>query len=1070
MIELDVLSPAEIAADEAVGRSPRLWRSAEDRDDAPGYAALRAQEFLPGAVPDDGQAPEGEEGTSRRTFLKVMGASAALAGLTGCRRPVEEILPYAQMPEDVVHGVANHYATAFPHGGVVHGLLVESHEGRPTKVEGNPEHPVSRGKTDVFAQASLLSLYDPDRSRLARRAGAPSSWTAFASEMQGLRVGAGAGVAVLAEPSSSLTGARLRAQFLQRFPGARWIEVPPEGDAAAVGLQAAFGRPVRPFYRFSAADVIVSFDADFLGAEDPNTVWNNQEYAASRRVDTRGRMSRLYAIESQYSITGGMADHRRRLRAADIPHFAAAVAQSLGVGGGSPGAAAYAADPFVQALVADVQGAGGRAVFAAGPTQPAPIHALCAALNGRYGGGAASYLDTGAAPVTPLSQALPALVADMAAGRVAMLLMLGTNPVYELPAELGFAAALDRVRLSVHAGLHRDETAARATWHVPLAHYLESWGDGRAWDGTVSVIQPLIQPLYPDAHSDIELLNLLATGQAASGYALVRETLQAQLGSEDAWRTALHDGFLPNTAYPTAGAGGAAPDLSTLPVLPPDAYELTFRVSPKVHDGRFANNPWMQELPHPVTKLVWDNAAVVSPATAEALGVGLHLDAGKRYADRLALRVGEATVSLPVWVQPGHPDGSIGLELGYGRVLGTDRQLRDRNFIARVFDRDFDVWYEGAPASTLGDDGAPVGVNVAPLRRLGFPAMLPGGFAVEGAAADYLLVTTQDHGTMAGRDLVRIANVETYRAEAGDAFHEHFLDETPWEAYPPLWTDDRSALTDPRLANAMYSENQWGMAIDLNACTGCNACVVACQSENNLPVVGKDQVGRGREMHWMRIDRYYTSTTPEPALGQGNDADFAEPAMVMQPMLCQHCEYAPCESVCPVAATSHSPDGLNEMTYNRCIGTRYCSNNCPYKVRRFNFYNWTKRTPDTVAMGMNPNVTVRSRGVMEKCTYCVQRIRRVQQYAHIADRPVRDGEVVTACQQACPADAIVFGDIALAGSAVVRAKRSPRAYEVLAELNVKPRTSYLARLHNPNPRLADRVGTHEDAASTPAEV
>ena len=771
-----------------------------------------------------------------------------------------------------------------------------------------------------------------------------------------------------------------------------------------------------------------------------------------------------------------MADHRVRHRAADIPHLAAAVAQGLGVGGGSRGSAALADDPVVQAIVEDVRAAGSRAAFVAGPTQPAPVHALCAALNGRYGADAVAYLDTGAEPVPPLAETLPALVRDMAAGRVQMVVMLGTNPVYDLPADLGFAAALARVPLSIHVGTHLDESAALATWHVPRAHYLESWGDGRAWDGTISIIQPLIAPLYEDAHSDLEVLGLLATGQDRPGYALVRETLDGRLGSEDAWRVALHDGFLPGTAYPAVGAAGAAaPDLSGLPVLDPGALELTFRVSPKVHDGRFANNVWMQELPHNVTKLTWDNAAVMSPETARALGVSMRLEEGKRYADRIAITAGETVVTLPVWEQPGHPDGSIQLELGYGRLIETPRQLRDRGLLARLFDRDFDVYFEGAPASTVGEDGGPVGTNVAPLRRLGYPAVLPGGFAVAAAPGDYLLATTQDHGTTAGRDIVRVATVEEYAAAPADAFDEHLLDETPWEAYPPVWTDDRSAMNDPRIGQALYSENQWGMAIDLNTCTGCNACVVACQSENNIPVVGKDEVARGREMHWMRIDRYYTDWGGGEHGDHGggevvsDDREFHEPGMVMQPMLCQHCEYAPCESVCPVAATSHSPDGLNEMTYNRCIGTRYCSNNCPYKVRRFNFYNWTKRTPLTVQMAMNPNVTVRFRGVMEKCTYCVQRIRKVQQYAHIEDRPIRDGEVLTACQQACPAEAITFGDISDPGAAVVRTKASPRAYEVLAELNVKPRTSYLARLRNPNPRLA--IGSPVDLdPETPAEV
>ncbi len=1044
MIELDVLSAADVAAD----GQPKLWRSPADRDDAPGYAALRRNEFLPGATAADDLA--GDPGPSRRSFMKVMGASMALAGLTGCRRPAEEILPYVRKPEEVVPGVANFYATAYPRGGVVHALLVQSYEGRPTKVEGNPEHPVSRGRTDVFAQASLLNLYDPDRSRVVRRRTgegmAPASWGEFAAEVQRVAGRGGEGVVVLAEPSSSLTQARLRAQFEARFPGTRWVTLSPHGEAPAA---------TRPLYRFSEADVIVSFDGDFLGPTDVNSVWNNREYAASRRIDERGSMSRLYVAESTYTITGGMADHRRALRAADVAHFAAAVAQALGVGGGSAASQPYSLDPMVQAIVEDVRAANGRAAFVAGETQPAAVRALCDALNAQYGAAAVSYLSTGEAEEAPLAETLPAVVADMRAGRVPMVLLLGVNPVYSLPAELGFEEALAQVPFSIHLGLHQDETAQRATWHVPMAHYLEAWGDGRAYDGTISIIQPLIAPLYADARSAIEVLALFATGRNAGGYDLVRETLRDRLGSEDAWRTALHDGFVPGTAYGPGAAPTAPADLGALPVVPEGQTEVVFRLSPKVYDGAYANNAWMLELPHNVTKLVWDNAAVMSRATAEALGVGVDLDAGKHYADRVTLDVGGATATLPVWIQPGHPDGSITVELGWGRHLDTDRQAAERGLLARLFDRDVDVYAPGPLAN--GDDDAGIGVRVAHLRRLDVPFVTA---EVTPEAADYLMVTTQDHGSMEGREIVRMATVEEYLRERDFAKHEeHYIAETPWEAFPPLWSESNAASDDPRIANAMYAEQQWGMTIDLNACTGCNACVVACQSENNVQVVGKDQVSRGREMHWIRLDRYYVSDRTTDV------AAMEEPGMVFQPMLCQHCEYAPCESVCPVAATSHSPDGINEMTYNRCIGTRYCSNNCPYKVRRFNFYNWTKTLPLEVQMAQNPNVTVRFRGVMEKCTYCVQRVRRVQQYAHIEDRPIRDGEVQTACQQVCPADAIVFGNLRDAEAAVVRSKQSPRSYEVLAELNTKPRTSYLARLRNPNPRLDATMQRVGDAAA-----
>ncbi|HYE96590.1 MAG TPA: TAT-variant-translocated molybdopterin oxidoreductase [Rubricoccaceae bacterium] len=1053
MIELDVLSAADVAA---AGR-PAAWRSREDRTGAADYAAaFRRGEFLPGAA--DGDDLAADTGTSRRTFLKLMGASMAMAGLTGCRRPVEEILPYARKPEEVLEGVSSYYATAMPMGGVVHALLVQSHEGRPTKVEGNPEHPVSRGATNVFAQASILNLYDPDRSRrIWRRGGGTATWADFVRTVQQAGGGAppaapaaadtaataaptvtatgglaNAGLAVLAEPTSSPTVERLRRVLEGR--GARWITWHPGGDdpAALAGVG-------RPLYRFSQARVIVSFDADFLG-DDANSVWNSREFAASRRADDGAPMSRFYAVESAVTTTGGAADHWKHLRATDVAHFAAAVGQALGVGTGSPGAARYASDPFFQALVEDVRAGGGAAVFAAGPTQPPAVHALCAALNGRYGGGAVSYLSTGAAPEPPVGVALQQLVADMQGGRVQALVMIGTNPVYELPAGLGFTEALGRVPLSIHLGLHRDETARRCTWHLPRQHYLEQWGDGRAYDGTLSVLQPLIAPLYPDSRSEIELLALLATGQDRAGYDLVRETMGATgPGNEDAWRTALHDGFVADTAFPAGGAGGgAAVDLSRLPVLGEDDVEIVFRTCPKVYDGAFANNAWMQELPEPVTKLVWDNVAMMSRHTAERLGVRTVLEDGKHWADtiRLALNGGEAT--LPVWVQPGHPDGSISVTLGYGREIESDRERRGRGLAARLFDKDTNHYREGPIANG-------VGANVAPLRRLST-------MAVDAVRADaigrvdggYLLASTQDHGSMEDRAPVRIGTLEEYRAHPDFAKGaDRYIGETPWEVFPPLWGEENSASEDPRIGGAMYSDNQWGMTIDLNACTGCNACVIACQSENNVQIVGKDQVARGREMHWLRMDRYYV----------GGTADDPE-QMVMQPMFCVHCENAPCESVCPVYATSHSPDGINEMTYNRCIGTRYCSNNCPYKVRRFNFYNWSRELPAEVQMAQNPNVTVRFRGVMEKCTYCVQRVRRVQQYAHIENRPIRDGEVQTACQQACASGAIVFGNLADASARVAQLKRNPRSYELLGELATKPRTSFLARLRNPNPRLA----------------
>ncbi|OZC03240.1 TAT-variant-translocated molybdopterin oxidoreductase [Rubricoccus marinus] len=1054
MIELDVLGAAEIAADDdaqAATGQPRQWRSSGDLNNAPGYAALRQREFLDGAV----ESPGGDAGPDRRTFLKVMGASVAIAGLTGCRRPVEEVLPYARKPENIIPGIANYYATSMPLGGVSHALLVQSHEGRPTKVEGNPEHPIAQGAADTFAYASVLNMYDPDRSKHVWREGAileENGWDAFVAAMAQFRLqGTAAPLAILAEPDPSPTGARLRQQVEATFPGARWITLHPQGDdVRALGTQEAFGRPLRPLYRFSEADVIVSFDGDFLGAEDPNSVYNSREYAASRRVETReaaGRpaMSRMYVAESAYTTTGGMADHRLAFKASDVSLFAGAVATALGVSTGAPTiAVSQEAKAFAEALAEDVLASGGRAAFVAGATQPAEVHALCASLNARFGAQCVSYLDTGATPEAPVGPQLQRLVADMASGAVGAVIMLGTNPVYTLPAELNFEAALARVPLSVHVGQHRDETGQRATWHVPAAHYLESWGDGRSYDGTFSITQPLIAPLYADAHSTLEVLGALLTGRDVSGYDLVREAFADRVGGgagtqafENNWRTLLHDGFLPDTQFPTAGVSAGAMDLSGLRAAPEGGYELVTRVSPTLYDGLFSNNGWMQETPDPVTKVVWDNVAVMSAETAAALGVEAFIEKADIDADTVTIRANGAEVTLPVWIQPGHPNNSITAYLGYGREIATERVVKDRNIIARLFDKDVDVYTPGPLANGIGQ-------RVEGLRSAGFFAVTPEAAVEKASGGDFPVVTTQDHGSMEGRAIVRMQEVEDYLEQPRPFDAEHLIEDTPWEEFPPLWGTENGAsnqIMEREEGQLMYSEQQWGMTVDLNSCSGCNACVVACTSENNVPVVGKDQVGRGREMHWLRLDRYYVG-------------DEKAPGMVMMPMMCQHCENAPCEQVCPVAATVHSPDGTNAMVYNRCIGTRYCANNCPYKVRRYNFYNWTKTLPLEVQMQQNPNVTVRYRGVMEKCSFCIHRVRRVQQYAHIEDRPLEDGEVLTACQQACPSDAIVFGDLKDPNSAVSQSKRNSRNYALLAELAVKPRLTYLARLRNPHPRLA----------------
>ncbi|MEM1054085.1 MAG: TAT-variant-translocated molybdopterin oxidoreductase [Bacteroidota bacterium] len=1054
MIELDILTASDVASDDAARaakKQPRQWRSAADRDNAPGYdQAFRKREFLDGAMGEDPHP-------DRRDFLKVMGASIALAGITGCRRPVEEVLPYARKPETVIPGIANYFATAMPLNGVSHALLVRSHEGRPTKVEGNPEHPVSQGASGVFAQASILNLYDPDRSRHARNRVdgdmEESDWTSFVAAMAQVRQQAAAtSLVVLAEPDPSPTAARLRQQVEDTFPGTRWITLHPQGDdSQALGTQLAFGRPLRPQYNFSEADVVVSFDADFLGAEDSHSIHNAREYMQSRRVEVRttsGRtpMSRLYAVESTYTGTGGMADHRLAMKAGRVSLFAAAVASALGLQTGAPQIELTEEEAaVVDALAGDVREASGRAVFTAGAAQPPRIHALCAALNGQFGTQAVEYLDPGAAPVQPVASQLREAVAEMSAGRTDVLLTLGTNPVHSLPAELGFAAAMQQVPLTVHFGTWRDETAQLADWHVPQAHYLESWGDGRSYDGTFTIVQPLIAPLYADAHSALEVLGALITGRDVSGYDLVRESFAdrvtadfADQSFENNWRTVLHDGFLPGTQFPTVPASAAStPDLSQLAPVNDESIEMVVRLSSTLYDGRFSNNAWMQEAPDPITKIVWDNVAAMSAATARRLGVSSGIDKQTVRADTVTITgAGNATVTLPVWIQPGHPDNSISVTLGYGRELLSDRVIKDRNIIARIFDKDVDIYRPGPLTNGVGS-------AVEGLRSVNFFPVMPGVDVRKAEEDDYRVVTTQDHGSMEGRDIVRMLTAEQYTQDPDFIQDQiHLIEDTPWEDFPPLWGESNGA--QDQIGDVMYSANQWGMAVDLNACHGCNACVVACQAENNIPVVGKDQVGRGREMSWMRMDRYYVG---------GEETD--RPGMVSMPMMCQHCENAPCEQVCPVAATVHSPDGLNAMIYNRCIGTRYCANNCPYKVRRYNFYNWTKTLPIEVQMQQNPSVTIRYRGVMEKCTMCIHRIRQVQQYAHIEDRDLssEDIEYVSACQEACSTGALVFGDLADPDSEVNRVKRNSRNYALLAELAVRPRVTYLARLRNPHPAL-----------------
>ena len=1152
MIELDVINSEDAQEEQGDESGPTFWRHPAQVDDESEASTEEEDhiEFEPGASEPPG-------GASRRQFLQLMGAAMAMAGLTGCRRPEEKILPYSRKPEEIIPGIPQEYATGMPFRDVLRPVVVESHEGRPSKVEGNGEHPVGQTGTSGFEQASVLNLYDPDRSRSVRREGSEAAWKDFVDFSRQLGEQAQQqSVAVLVEENPSPTVQAMRQRMADRFGDLRWVTYSPTGDdPVRLGMQQAFGRPLRPRYDLGEADVILSLDSDFLDGRHRDFLHNTQSFAEGRRLEgPEDDMSRLYAVESQFSTTGGTADHRLRMQARRIKAFAAALGAELGVGTAPDTDWSEKEQVYVQEIARDLKEAGGRGVVLAGESQPPAVHALAMAINQELGslGTSVTLYDTGASSRPSQDEAFADLVDAMKGDEIDSLFMVGVNPVYDAPASLGFEEALSNVQNTVHCGLLRNETAQASRWHVPRTHYLESWGDGRAYDGTLSVIQPLIEPLYDDAHSEIEVLNLLATGVDANGYDLVREQWRSQITSnfEEGWRQVLHDGYLDDTQFDTASAGTASvPEISA---PSEDGLEVVFQQDPKLLDGRFSNNAWMQELPDPVTKIVWDNVAVMSPATAEELGLDVKYREDNFYADRVDLSVNGETVELPVWIQPGHPDGSILVNLGYGRTIATTREGYETPFWD-VSDEQ-DVYNPEPIAGGLDADGNPVdvvGENVAPLRPESGQVADGGEVSKVDLDSRYLIATTQEEGSMKGRPIVRWATLDEFKedpyfveegqvpvpelgghggdghgggdghsggdghgsgehASEGDQVHSsdayglaagtgtsaHTVDNVPADAkkgehdkpghtddethsddehgsgqngdghasegapnvegyreYPMTW-EENHPKDQPASKDNPYYQNQWGMTIDLNTCTGCNACVVACTSENNVQVVGKEEVSNGRHMYWIRNDRYYVS--------EGETEDVEDPEMMMQPVMCQHCENAPCESVCPVAATVHSPDGTNQMIYNRCIGTRYCANNCPYKVRRFNFFSWTKNLPTEVQMAQNPNVSVRSRGVMEKCSWCVQRIRKSQQQADNEDRDLYPNEVETACQQACPTDAITFGDLNNPESDVVHEKENPRRYELLSYLNTKPRLSYLGSVRNKNPRIQDALSTDEE--------
>jgi len=1079
-INFKLLRDRVLGAEDA--RTPKqYWRNLEELADSPVF-----EEFVRREFPQ--QAEEWNNPLERRTFLKLMGASLALAGLSGCViQPPEKVIPYVKQPEEETPGQGLYFATAFSLGGIATPLLVRSNEGRPTKVEGNPDHPSNAGSTatDIFSQASILTLYDPDRSQTPLYRGETRAWTTFVGEIRGaiekegdgLRVKKGAGLRFLTETITSPSLAAQIKQILTDFPEAKWHQYEPVNrDNARAGAVMAFGQPVNTTYEFSKAERILSLGSDFLSAM-PGTLRYTRDYAAKRRnVETSEQMSRLYVVESTPTITGANADHRFSVRPAEME------AVALGVSGASIVRASGDIGSWLPAVSKDLQLHKGASIVIAGDEQPPSVHALAHAANSFLGnvGKTVFYSDPIEANSVDQTQSLRELVGDIDGGRVEVLIIIGGNPAYNTPVDLRLDFnRLEKVKLRAHLNLYNNETSEICHWHINAAHYLESWGDARAYDGTASIVQPLIAPLY-EGRTAYEVLALFSDDYDRKPYEIVRNYWSGQQPSlskpsasptgvsagspqraevstgsgsdrvavagatpanqsqptpaapadfETWWRKCLHDGFIPKTALTTKTVSAKTDLASSLsqnaPATQAGSFEIIFRPDPSIHDGRFANNGWLQELPKPLTKITWDNVALVSPNTARKMGVSRqNYEEGKHgreaYVDAIKLSLRDRTITqqVPVWVMPGQPEDVITIHLGYGRTRA-----------GRVAD------------TTVTEPDSPLphgGFNAYDIRY-SYEPWLANGARVTKTGERFLIASTQAHFMLQepafggpDRDILRAGTIE-----------EHLKDR---EVLKEEAAKQKEELHELSLYPDFDYKNQgngyaWGMSIDLNSCVGCNACMIACQSENNIPIVGKEQVARSREMHWIRVDAYFKGDENKP------EGPF------FQPVPCMHCENAPCEPVCPVHATVHSSEGLNDMVYNRCVGTKYCSNNCPYKVRRFNFFLYQDWETPTYQLMRNPDVSVRSRGVMEKCTYCVQRIQSAKIHSEVEGRQVRDGEIVTACQSVCPSEAIVFGNINDPNSKVSKLKALERDYSLLGELNVRPRTTYLSALRNPNPEI-----------------
>ncbi len=987
----------------AEGEVQRFWRNLEEFRGNEAFQVQLHREF-----PES--ASEWPDEVSRRGFLKLMSASLALAGMTGCTKlPIESIVPYVKQPEELIPGRPLFFATAMNLGGYAQPLLARSNEGRPTKIEGNPEHPESQGGTDIFSQGALLDLYDPDRSQTSTYLGEVQPWPSFVGAMQD-PIGAqaavgGAGFRILTQSVSSPTLAAQLRSLQQKFPQMKWHTWEPVNrDGARGGARLVFGQPVETRYLLENADVVVTLDADFLMSGFPGFTRLAREWARRRNPDSSAGMNRTYAIESSPSITGFKADHRLSVKASDIEQYARALAARLGVTAAGNGTVRSEHNAWLDALAKDLQTHRGTSVIIPGEHQPPVVHALAHLMNEALGAQGKTLIYTDPIVENPVDNlaSVRELVADMNAGRVQMLLILGGNPVFDAPIDLNIESALSKVPLRIHHSVYQNETTYYCHWQINATHFLEEWTDMRAANGMVTIAQPLIMPLY-GGRSAHEVLAVFGGQPDTSGYDLIRAFWKMQYKGADFegwWRHAVHDGLVAGSEFqprPMKANAGAIPAPQAPPNAGPNTLELIFRFDPSIYDGRYANNGWLEELPKPLTKLTWENVVFISPATAKRL----HIREGQD-TDIATLRYRGKEKEVAMWVQPGHPDDCLTAFFGYGRIRA-------------------------------GRTGNGKGVNIYEMRFSDAPYFGSGaGLAKTGQT--YKVASTQGYQVMEGRNVVRAAPLATYRQNPGFAHENNFAPPRSETLLPNYQYPSVGANGEPKYA--------WGMAIDLNSCVGCNACIIACQAENNIAVVGKEQVLRGRHMHWLRVDIYY-------------EGDPENPRAYFEPLPCMQCEDAPCELVCPVNATVHSTEGLNDMIYNRCVGTRYCSNNCPWKVRRFNFFLFQDWNTPQIKMVRNPEVTVRSRGVMEKCSYCVQRLVKARIAAEEQNRRVRDGEVQTACQEVCPANAISFGDITDPNSSVRQLKVGPRNFSPLEELNTRPRTSHLAAVLNPNPQMPD---------------